>query len=302
MRRILLVVPGVDLRIHSFGFMMLLACAGAFLLALKRARREGIDPNVIHGLVPWLFLGGLIGARGMFLAMHPSAIQGIGDLLRVWQGGIIFYGCILGGLIGSCIYWSRTRFPFLATADAVAPSLALGIALGRVGCFLNGCCFGAPCDLPWAVRFPAESLPWLQHVQTGLIASDSAYSAPVHPKQLYAALYGLGLLVLLVMYFPKRKRDGEVMALLMVTYPITRFLLEFHRGDLDGLYGGLTISQYISIGLFAAGVCAWFWLARRPRKRYVDESPLLSSGGATAQPTLRGPIRTNAVGRSATRH
>lgn len=271
MRRVLLEFPGTDYRIHSFGFMLLLACVGAFVLAVRRARKEGLDPEIIHGLVPWLFLGGLIGARGLYLIVHPETLHGIGDLLRIWQGGIIFYGCIAGGLLGSLIYWARTRFPFLATADAVAPSLALGIALGRVGCFLNGCCFGATCDLPWAVRFPAGSLPWIQHMHSGLIPPEAVYSLPVHPKQLYAALYGVALLGLLLAYYPRRRRDGEVMVLLMIAYPVTRFFLEFHRGDVGGLYGGLAISQYISIALFAGGLLAWWWLSRRPASRYVDQ-------------------------------
>jgi phosphatidylglycerol:prolipoprotein diacylglycerol transferase len=242
--------------------MLLLACAGALWLALRRARREGLDPAIIHGLVPWLFLGGLIGARLLYVIMHPSQVHGPGDLLKFWQGGIIFYGCIAGGLGGSLIYWARTRFPFLATADAVAPALALGIAVGRLGCFLNGCCYGAPCDYPWAVTFPAGSIPWVHEMQAGLIAPDAARSLPIHPKQIYAALFGLGLLVLLLAYAPRRRRDGEVMVLLMIAYPITRFVLEFFRGDPDGLYAGLAISQYISIGLFALGMAAWTLVSR----------------------------------------
>jgi phosphatidylglycerol:prolipoprotein diacylglycerol transferase len=270
MLRVLWVFPGLDLRIHSFGVMLLLACAGALTLASWRARRERLDPDIIHGLVPWLFLGGIIGARILFVIMHPEQVHGLASLLRFWQGGIIFYGCILGGLIGSTLYWTRRRFPFLATADAVAPGLALGVAVGRIGCFLNGCCYGSLCDRAWAVRFPAGTLPWIHHVQASWISSGAAWSLPVHPKQLYAALFGCALLILVSLYYARRRRDGEVMALLMIGYPITRFVLEFFRGDAGGLYAGLAISQYISVGVLVSGLATWYWLSGRPAVRYAD--------------------------------
>ena len=92
-----------------------------------RARREGIDPEAVAGLATWLISGGFIGARVMFLVQHPETVHHVGDVFKIWQGGIVFYGCIMGGLIGSLIYWARHRFPFAAMADAVAPALALGI-------------------------------------------------------------------------------------------------------------------------------------------------------------------------------
>ena len=133
--------------------------AAAVWLSHRRSRREGLDPEVVSDLAAWLLFGGLIGARALFLIQNPGVIEGIADVFKFWQGGIIFYGCILGGLVGTGLFYlRRAAFPFLATADAVAPSLALGIALGRLGCFLNGCCYGDRCNLPWAVRFPTESL------------------------------------------------------------------------------------------------------------------------------------------------
>jgi phosphatidylglycerol:prolipoprotein diacylglycerol transferase len=257
MRRVLFHVPGLGWSLHSFGPLLLIACAAALWLANRRARREGIDPDTVPDLAVWLFAGGFIGARLQFLLQNPGTLAHWTDAFKVWQGGITFYGCILGGLAGSLIFWSRRRFPFLATADAVAPALALAVAIGRVGCFLNGCCFGEVCQAPWAVRFPAESFAWVRHVEAGWIAPWAPRSLPVHPKQLYLAAGGLGLFGLLTWYFPRRRRDGEVMALLMVAYPITRFATEFLRGDADGWYGPFTISQYISLALAGLGLAAW---------------------------------------------
>jgi phosphatidylglycerol:prolipoprotein diacylglycerol transferase len=272
MHKIALTLPILGIRLHSFSLTMLLACFGALALTAWRARRERLDPESVYGLSTWLLTGGIIGARAMYLKQHPEALHGFGDLFKIWQGGIVFYGCILGGLIGSLIYWARHPFPFRPMADAVAPALAWGIALGRVGCFLNGCCYGSVTDHRLAIEFPAGSPAWLRHVETGLIPSFAPHSLAVHPTQLYAALDGLLLLALLTAYFPLRRRDGEVMALLMITYPVTRFLNECLRGDEGAIFAGLSAAQLISVGLFLAGLVTCGYLARQPRARYVDSA------------------------------
>src|SRR5262245_19034905 len=100
---ILFVIPVWDVRIHSYGVMIFVACATALSMAVWRARREGIEPNAVYELATWLFLGGVIGARARFTIQHPEMIDHSGDLLRTWQGGNVFYGCILGGLGGSVL-------------------------------------------------------------------------------------------------------------------------------------------------------------------------------------------------------
>jgi phosphatidylglycerol:prolipoprotein diacylglycerol transferase len=153
----------------------------------------------------------------------------------------------------------------------IAPSLALGVAFGRIGCFLNGCCYGDRCDLPWALRFPKGSIPWWDHVHQHWITKDAAQSLAVHPTQLYSAFDGFLLVALLSAYYPLRKRDGEVLALLMVTYPITRFLIEMLRDD-DGVFlMGMTVSQLISVAIFLGGVGLWVWIRLRgPAHLYAE--------------------------------
>ncbi len=264
MQRILFTIPALGFSLHGFSLMMMLACFGALGITFWRARREGIDSDSVAGLAVWLISGGFIGARLMFVVQHPETVHRISDVFKIWQGGIVFYGCIMGGLIGSVIYWMRHPFPFLAMADAVAPALAVGSTLGRVGCFLNGCCFGARSDSPLAVCFPAGSPPWIRHVESGLLSPSSGFSLAVHPTQLYAALDGLLLLGLLTWFYPRRRRDGEVMALLMVAYPVLRFANESLRADEPAVVAGLTAAQAISVGLLLAGVATWFTLVRRP--------------------------------------
>jgi phosphatidylglycerol:prolipoprotein diacylglycerol transferase len=288
MHRILFMIPGLGVPFHAFSLMMLLACYGALGITFWRARREAIDPEDVSGLAVWLISGGFIGARIMFLVQHPEIVHRPADVFKVWQGGIVFYGCIAGGLIGSIIYWTRHPFPFRAMADAVAPALAVGTALGRLGCFLNGCCFGSPTTLPWSVRFPAGSPAWARHVELGLIPPGATWSLPVHPTQLYAAADGLLLLGLLTWFYPRRRRDGEVMALLMVAYPVLRFVNEALRGDEPAVAAGLTAAQAISVALLAAGAGTWLYLARLPLVRLADQNPERSPVARATAPLLSG--------------
>jgi len=273
MHKVLFEIPALGLRAPSLSVTMLAACLAALGLATWRARRERIDPEAVAGLAVWLMGGGFVGARLLYLLTHPEAVRSAADVVKVWQGGIVFYGCIIGGLIGSVTYWVRRPFPFRAMADAVAPALVIGSGIGRVGCFLNGCCYGAPTFGALGVAFPADTLPWARHVQDGLIPITAGASLPVHPTQLYSALDAFLVLGLLTWYFPRRRRDGEVMALLMVTYPVARFCNEVLRGDEPALVVGLSLSQVISLVVLAAGILFWAFLATLPKARHADARP-----------------------------
>lgn len=344
MRRVLFEIPGIHVKLHGFGVMLCLAFLAAILLADWRARRVKINPDWIYDVSLWVLLGGLVGARGLYVAQYwGKHIKSWTEIFAIWEGGIVLYGGVAGAIIAGVYRAYRMRLPVLAVCDVIAPSVALGLAIGRLGCFLNGCCYGDPCTLPWAVTFPAETAPWYQHVRSGEIVfpapgakapwgqylevldkddrvervlRDTAVgplprapvdeqrvvedpetgqkqavparsvsigmrSLPVHPTQLYSTIDGLVLLALLSAYYPIRKRDGEVAALLMVTYPVTRFLIEHLRGDEGAFFAGLTISQTVSIGLFLLGLAAWVWLARRPKVRYEDTADPIAEKTAT---------------------
>jgi phosphatidylglycerol:prolipoprotein diacylglycerol transferase len=188
----------------------------------------------------------------------------------------------MGGTAAFFLYRLLRPFPLRPVLDVVAPALALGIALGRFGCFLNGCCYGDRCDLPWAVSFPPGRRRGRSD-KPGLIDASAPGSLPVHPTQLYSALDGLILLALLSAYYPLRRRDGEVMALLMVSYPVTRFLIEHLRNDEGAFFAGMTISQNISVALLLCGLLSWYRLWRLPAGRHADtaEDPASASALAT---------------------
>jgi phosphatidylglycerol:prolipoprotein diacylglycerol transferase len=296
MKQVLYIIPlfgGV--KIFGYGLMLFFAFLGSMNLAAWRAKREKLNPELFYDLALWVFIGGLLGARLFYVVEFWGVrIRNFWDIFKVWEGGIVLYGSIMGGTATFFLYWYLRRFPLRPALDVIATSLALGIAIGRIGCFLNGCCFGDTCDLPWAVSFPMESPPWYHQLDQDLIVAPhgrppwvdyvdrrvgregramvSSRSLPVHPTQLYSSADGFVLLFLLSTYYPLRRRDGEVMALAMVTYPISRFLIEFLRNDEGVFFAGMTISQTISILLFLGGLAFWAYLSRLPAVRYADVS------------------------------
>ncbi len=171
------VVPAVSdaegLPIRGYGMMLLVAISSATGLLAWRARRGGLDPEVALSILFWAFVPGIIGARAFYVIEYwadfqrPTALQTLGAVLNVAQGGLVVYGSFLAGLVGVIAFAVKSRMPLLAVADLVAPAAMLGLALGRVGCMLNGCCFGGACDLPWAVTFPWGSPAHVRQAQLG---------------------------------------------------------------------------------------------------------------------------------------
>jgi len=153
---------GSGLPIRGYGSVLLVAVASAVGLAAWRGRRLGLDPEVVFSLSFWIFVPGILGARAFFVIEYwgdiPKETLGemLGAMVNVTQGGLVVYGSVIGGALGLIAFVVRYKMPLLATFDLMTPSLLLGMAIGRLGCLLNGCCFGGVCDLPWAITFPAS--------------------------------------------------------------------------------------------------------------------------------------------------
>ena len=164
--------------IHGFGFMNLLAIVTATALAVWRANRLGINPEVIYSTTFWLIVGGIIGARSFYVIQYWSTqywpvyqIKGgwalLGAVLNISQGGLVIYGAFIGGTLGMLTFAYKNKLPLLALADLFAPSMMLGLAIGRIGCLLNGCCYGGVCHLPWAITFPPASPAYFSQIERG---------------------------------------------------------------------------------------------------------------------------------------
>jgi phosphatidylglycerol:prolipoprotein diacylglycerol transferase len=200
-------------------------------------------------------------------------------LLRILdfpEGGLVIYGGLFGAAVAAYMFIRTHRLPALATFDLIAPSLAIGLALGRLGCLLNGCCYGGVSTLPWALTFPPGSPPYADQMASGAISSvhPPPRSLPVHPTQIYAAISAGLLGWFLWAYYPLRRRDGEALALLLSIYPISRFLEENIRTDEPAVFGtGLSISQNISVAVLVGVIGLWFYLSRQPRGVGWPENP-----------------------------
>jgi phosphatidylglycerol:prolipoprotein diacylglycerol transferase len=270
------------LPIRGYGLMVLLGVISGIMLAMHRARQVGLSPDTLLSLAFSFLLCGIVGARLFYVVEYwdtrfksDSWTNTLLNIVKFTEGGLVVYGAFLGAVAAVAIFVWRKGLPFLALADLIAPSLMIGLALGRIGCFLNGCCYGGECDLPWAVTFPRDSLPYMDQVEAGKFGDPAVLdlaelpprSLPVHPTQLYSAIDAGLLCWFLWSYYPYRRRDGEVAALMLTLHPISRFLLEVIRVDESAVFGtGFSISQNISILFFVLTLAGWFWLLRQPAR------------------------------------
>jgi len=368
---IVFVVPNVStpegFPIRGYGTFMLLAIvAGVGLLMYRAKKLWNIPPDTIISLSLVCVISGLVGARLFYVIQYWSEIQRpdfvstLISLVSISEGGLVVYGSIIGGTLGATVFLLKNKLPVLATLDLLAPALLLGCAIGRIGCLMNGCCFGGVSDLPWAITFPPGSpahmyqilhhqttfgdlkfreepsrlkieevrsgseaektglkkgmtilaLGWKDQEQDQLFSAKSTRDLfefihdaihdhhgevlivtdspppfhhytlsltpaqevlPVHPTQVYSSLdaaFGCCLLLLLSRWC---KKDGQVFLLLMIYYPVTRFILEMIRTDEGSFFGtGLTISQNVSLVILGGAVLLGFYLARSSTKRAYE--------------------------------
>lgn len=344
-------LTSAGIAVRGYGVFLMLGILAGIGLCQWRARQIGVDPEQILSLCFWLTVFGLIAARLFYVIQkwdtYPSS-KSVGEMLSqlfdMTEGGLVVYGSLLGGLVTWIVFCKLNKLSLWKVGDIIAPGMMIGLALGRLGCLMNGCCFGGPCDVNGVgLTFPAGAPAYYRQLETGqllglsteskgaadgttslvvravvsnspadkygirsgdeivLIASPADVfvraikqdglelaaiernsvivkrvdaplivipvaelpdrSRPAHPTQLYSAINAFLLCCLLWFYYPFRRSDGELMALLLILYSVSRFLEELIRVDEAGVFGtSLTISQWISIVCLAAGALLLFWL------------------------------------------
>lgn len=237
------------------------AMIAVLVVFVRRTRRLGISSYHGAGAALWVMTAGLVGARAAYLAAHLSRILADPAQILDLGGGTASWGAYLGGALGLWLYCHRHRLPAGVFADILASCLGLGVALGRWSCFLNGDDYGRLSSLPWAVRYPPGSYPFVAQVRTGLLDPLAPLSLPVHPVQLYLSFNGLLLFIGMSLWWSRvRHRPGTLFGLYWLAYGATRFFWEFVRGDQPGfLHGSLTAGQVFCIPLV---VGAGLWLRR----------------------------------------
>jgi phosphatidylglycerol:prolipoprotein diacylglycerol transferase len=264
--------------VFGYGVMMFVGFSAATWLAARRVRTIGQPPDVIWDMMMWVLIPGLIGARLTYLAqnwdrvlLNKNGAQALVALFALWDGGIVFYGGVIGGIVGVVIYCRRRGINPIAMFDVIAPSLFIGEGFGRIGCFLYGCCYGRACELPWAVQFPRDSLTFKLLVERGTVAADAPATIALHPTQIYSSVAAFALAGILAWYFRRRSFDGAVIALAWILYPVNRYILETFRDDEPGRLGtDFTFSQLVSIALLISGIGAMYYFSQTQKLTRVS--------------------------------
>ncbi|HWW75736.1 MAG TPA: prolipoprotein diacylglyceryl transferase [Pyrinomonadaceae bacterium] len=240
------------LTIHTFGVLLAAAFAVAIWRVMRAARREGLDADRVLSLALWCIVGVFVGAKALMVTRSlPEYLSDPSQLLSLSFVGSAgdFYGGFLGALVAAAVYFARhPELPVWPTADLFGPAVALGQAIGRVGCFMAGDDYGRPTSMPWAVTFTDADAARIGGAPLGV---------PLHPVQLYESLVCLALFFVLARLARRKRFDGEVILAYALMYAAARFLLEFFRGDPDRgfVFGGLlSTSQFIAALVSIAAV------------------------------------------------
>jgi phosphatidylglycerol:prolipoprotein diacylglycerol transferase len=271
MRPILFHLPfGVPL--YAYGTMLCLSVVIGRIVAVRLARRDGLDPKLMDRACVWALLGALVGTRLLYVVTNLDQFDRAVDLILFWKGGLVAYGGFLGGFASTVVFCRIHRVDLWRWVDCVAPSLCVGLMLTRVGCFLAGCDFGQPWDGPWAVSVPAGSLAVQEQTVQGLLPADATQSLAVHPTQLYESLSGLALLVLVMAVRRRRTFSGQAFIALVPAYAVLRYLIEVFRADLHrGFVGSFSTSQVIAVVTFLSA--AVVYVLRRGRSQFLHSNP-----------------------------
>jgi phosphatidylglycerol---prolipoprotein diacylglyceryl transferase len=272
-------IPGLDIPIATYGLLLALGMISALYVAVRLARLDGLDPNRAYDLGLYTIGASLVGSKVLLVLTEPRLLQPENLFSKeFWSSGGVYFGGFLSAFLGSMLFARIMGMEWWRVADAFSPGIALGQAIGRVGCFAAGCCWGTQCDLPWGVRFPTEG-----HANSGV-----PVGVDLHPVQLYEAIATLGIFLLLLAIRKRRAFTGQVVLAYLVLYSAVRFMLEFWRddprGDVMGLttLTGLSTSQIISLacGTVALVLMGYFW--RRAGKPPEPAEPVSESEASAA--------------------
>lgn len=232
------------IKIFTYGVILAFGFLIAIFFASRQGMKEGIPPERIVDLCFYILVSSLIGARLLYIIVeYKYFINFPIEIFKFWKGGLVYYGGMILGTIVAIVYMRRHDLPVWKVTDLLAPSIALGQAIGRWGCFFAGCCYGVKTDVPWAITFSDKG-------------SLAPLNIPLHPTQIYLSLNAL-IIFFVLMWFLKRKSfDGQILWTYGILYSIGRFIIEFFRGDDRGFVVErfLSTSQFISIFVLAVSV------------------------------------------------
>jgi phosphatidylglycerol:prolipoprotein diacylglycerol transferase len=249
--------------IFTFGLVLATAYLAALWWLVRGARRAQVDVDAVTSLGTWAIVGALVGAKMLlFVRSSGDFTASSADFRSLISSAGDFYGGFIGGVAASALFfWRHSTLRFWQVADLAAPAIALGQAIGRIGCFMAGDDYGRPTTVPWAVAFTNPDAARI---------GGAPLNVPLHPVQLYESAVCAVLFVVLVGLGRRRHREGDVILSYTMLYGAARFVVEFYRGDVDRgfVFGGaMSTSQFIGVMMFVVALVLWF------RQRPVAASP-----------------------------
>jgi phosphatidylglycerol:prolipoprotein diacylglycerol transferase len=229
-----------------YGIMVACGFLAGLWTAGRRAVLQGVSPDKVYDLGLSLMVGSILGARTLYVITfwNQEFADDFSKVFKIWEGGLVYYGGLIGASLAVIIYNRVKKLPLWKMADVLTPSVALGYAFGRIGCLMNGCCYGRACSLPWAITFPQST------------KGGAPPGVPVHPTQIYESLLSLCLYGFLAWLYRRKKFDGQIFATYLVCYAFLRSFVELFRGDYPNyqrFLGVVTPAQMVSIGILLAG-------------------------------------------------
>lgn len=239
--------------LYSYGVLLAVSYLLGLWLAMRRAKQWGLDSNRVLDLGIYIIIAALIGAKLLLVIVDFDQFESIGDVWSLARSGGVFYGGLILAVVVAFWYIARHKMPIWTTTDVFAPGIALGHVTGRLGCLAAGCCYGKPTDLPWGITF-TNPLAVPQGTPLGI---------PLHPTQLYEA--GAELLILGLLLSTERRGRyfyGRTFWGYMLLYAVSRFVIEYFRGDPRGFVGPFSTSQVISMVLAPLSVAMLVYLRR----------------------------------------
>jgi phosphatidylglycerol:prolipoprotein diacylglycerol transferase len=256
--------------VYTYGVMLAAAYLLGLQFALVRARSRGLKAERVMDLGIWIIVSALVGAKLLLLVVEwDTYSRSAADMLTLVRSAGVFYGGLIVAVAVALFYLWKYRMPMWSVADVFAPGIALGHTIGRLGCFFAGCCFGRETSVPWAVTFHNEYAA--RNVGTPL-------NVPLHPTQLYEA--GAELLILgLLLATEKRGRTfpGRTFWAYMLMYGLSRFAIEFYRGDVRGAVAMFSTSQFVSLLIVPVSIAMLLYLSRR-----TDPAPTVAASRRAA--------------------
>lgn len=241
-----------SLTVAWYGVLVALGFLAGLWTASRRALRQNVSPELIMDLGPWLLIGALVGARTLYVYSYweqDFANAPFYEIFMVQHGGLVYYGGLIGSSLACILYVKWKKLALWGLADILAPSVALGYVFGRLGCLMNGCCYGRETTCPWGIQFPY---------------GHASYPHFIHPTQIYDSLLNLLFYGALAWLFRHKKFNGQVFAVYLIGYAVLRSFVESFRGDYPVYYlgGWATPAQLLSVGIALIGILLYWRLSK----------------------------------------